>query len=383
MSTQSNPFLSIDDHPFFIGCVEPDHQDNLPNTLPFMLYLHEDMALPRLAMTSEIHAALEGAYSLGSMASTPLGESHLAFGRMEQVLNCLLARVKGDISGKSVLEVGCGNGKLLNELKTRGADVMGIEIGPQAETAAASYGLKVLRDPMNSRLFDGKFDVIYSYGCLEHIEDLEGFFAESRKSLKDGGLFLHSVPNAEYSFRHVFLDHLLHEHVNYFTPHNAMSLFESQGFVSAGYQVSQAGNELMVWGYHDPARTICWPADQAPAEAEMLRTYSVALLQKRDRIRHNLERLLAGGKTLGLYAGGYEYGHQFASHGLRYFDGDTYKHGKKWLKGLPAIEPPEALLERPVDVLVICKPHYYESITAALSKTGIDTGDIISIDSLA
>ena len=95
-------------------------------------------------------------------------------------------------SNIKLLEIGCGEGKLLNELKKKGAIVKGIEIGPQADVARKRYGLDILNDPLSKVGINEKFDCIFSYGCLEHIDDLESFFEGSRSCLNDKGLFFHS-----------------------------------------------------------------------------------------------------------------------------------------------------------------------------------------------
>jgi SAM-dependent methyltransferase len=158
MNNTPHPLLTIESHPFFIGCVEQEHEDNLPPVLPFSLYVDEKLAVPRMAVTREIQNSLAAAYAIGSMASTPLGESSLAAGRLTQVLACLLGQLGNDVKGKRILEVGCGNGMLLGELQNMGAEVTGIEISPQAEIAASRYGLTVVREPLRRDLFGEKFD---------------------------------------------------------------------------------------------------------------------------------------------------------------------------------------------------------------------------------
>jgi hypothetical protein len=95
-----------------------------------------------------------------------------------------------------------------------------------------------------------------------------------------------------------------------------------------------------------------------------------------------LRTLLSAGRTIGFYAGGYPFGFLLGSPGIRYFDGDTYKHGKRWLQGLPVIEPPEALRSAPPDRIVIAKPHYFAPISRALGQLNVDPGRIVDLDVL-
>ena len=59
-----------------------------------------------------------------------------------------------------------------------------------------------------------------------------------------------------------------------------------------------------------------------------------------------LSKMLSNGESVGFYAGGEEYGYHFKNmNNIRYFDGDNYKVGMKWLNGLPKIEPPINLIK--------------------------------------
>lgn len=364
------PILNIEKHPFFVGPVAPYKESELPKNLPFRLGVHPKYAILRLILDSETSTALGRAYSIGSMASTPLGESGLSSARMNEILNKLLALLSGDVKGRKILELGSGKGALLNELKKRGAVVTGLEIGPQGKEAAEKYGINMINKPFKKGVVNDKFDCIYSYGCIEHIIELDDIFEASRDCLKDKGLFFHVVPNSGFYFDTVSLNHLVHEHVNYFTSFNGVNLFKAQGFCSAKSAFSHAGNELMLWGYYDSSAKPHWPVGLVPKEEKELKAYAEKLREKTDRIISVLKEMISEGKTIGFYAGGFEYGIQLGE-GIRYFDGDSYKHGKSWLKGMPVIEPPQALKSTPVDNLIICKSHYFSAITKNIDEIGV------------
>jgi len=382
MNDEIDAVLSIPTHPFFTGGAHFKSGRELPATLPFDLGIHPKYAIPRLVMTDEIRRALGNAYSAGSMVSTPLGESPLAAARMNEVLVKLLSLFDNTIEGRKFLEVGCGNGELLNQLKLRGAIVTGLEIGPQAKVVEDRYGIRVLREPLAIGTLDEKFDCIYSYGCLEHIENLDAFFAASREYLNEGGVFFHSVPNSALSFEHVQLDHLLHEHLNYFTPNNGVALFNAQGFCTAESSLTSAGNEVMLWGFYQKSVTPRWPLELVAEETALLQYYANKLEQKIKLTLGALRQIVLDGQSIGFYAGGFEYGFHLATGEIRYFDGDIYKHGKQWLPGLGVIESPGELIFNPVDKLIICKPHYFDEIKNTLIQLKVDEKCIVDIDSL-
>ena len=376
------PVLIIERQPFFWALVDPKASSDMPRVLPFRLGVHPRYAVPRLVLTDDVRAALDKAYAIGSMPSTPLGESTLARDRLNQTLGKLTEFFGGDMRGRRLLELGSGNGEFLHELAKRGADVTGLEIGPQAKVATEKYGIRVITELFTPGLLHEKFDVIYSYGCLEHIIELDDVFAASRECLNEGGLFFHSVPNSAPLFAAGNLGHLAHEHVNYFTPVNGVRLLEAQGFVDGGYLATPAGNEVMLWGRYSSSVQPSWPVGAVASEEDELRRSAETLDRETARIDAALRDLVASGKSLGFYAGGYEYSPMVPSTGVRYFDGDSYKHGKAWLTGLPAIESPEALRSDPVDHLVICRSHYFDVIVKRLRDMGVTRTTFWNIDEI-
>lgn len=364
------PILKIESLPFFIGPISSECNVNVPESLPFYLGIHPKYAIPVLILTDEIREALSVAYCFGSMASTPLGESKLSRDRMFEVLNKLLTLFEGDVKNKKFLEIGCGSGALLNELKKRGANVTGIEIGPQGQEGAKKYGFPVVNKPLASGMFKERFDCVFSYGCLEHITDLDCFFSASRDCLNENGLFFHVVPNSELYFDSGSIDHLAHEHVNYFTPKNGVRLFNCVGFRSAQACPIKAGNELFLLGYYDRAATPTWPGENIQfiqEESEKLKEDSNKLIKRTKRIVSTLERMQSNNQSIGFYAGGFEYSVFLKGiNNIRYFDGDSYKHGKAWLRDISPIESPLALKKNPIDNLIICKDHYFDDIVKYL-----------------
>jgi hypothetical protein len=88
------------------------------------------------------------------------------------------------------------------------------------------------------------------------------------------------------------------------------------------------------------------------------------------------------GISLGFYAGGYELAFHLDNKNIRFFDGDSYKHGKSWLFGMSEIESPELLVSQPVDKVVVCRSHYFDNIKDYLLKIGINDESIVNIDLL-
>lgn len=113
--------------------------------------------------------------------------------------------------GDRVLDLGCGAGPVLTELRRRGVDVTGIDYSEDMlENARRRLRAERLGD---GRLFQGdcrdtglpagSFDVIVCLGVIAYMEDYDPVLDEIRRLLKPGGVVLISFRNA---FNPVFSD---------------------------------------------------------------------------------------------------------------------------------------------------------------------------------
>jgi SAM-dependent methyltransferase len=97
--------------------------------------------------------------------------------------------------GASVLDAGCGSGRMLEELERYGT-VYGIELDPQAAALAASRGHGEVRVGRLEELpwEDATFDLITCLDVLEHTPDDRVTLAELRRVCRPGGWLLVTVP---------------------------------------------------------------------------------------------------------------------------------------------------------------------------------------------
>ena len=99
----------------------------------------------------------------------------------------------GDVRGLTVLDLGCGTGRHALWLAAAGATVTAVDFsdGMLAE-ARKKPGANLVRwvaHDLHTPLpfADGTFDRVVSGLVLEHLHELDGFFAEARRVLKAGG----------------------------------------------------------------------------------------------------------------------------------------------------------------------------------------------------
>lgn len=92
---------------------------------------------------------------------------------------------------KKILEIGCGNGNIVDFYRKLGYDIIGID---KDETVKNEYIFNV---DFNDFYFEKKYDLIYALHVLEHISDPEEFILKIYNNLNVGGKFFLEIPNAE------------------------------------------------------------------------------------------------------------------------------------------------------------------------------------------
>ena len=100
--------------------------------------------------------------------------------------------------GKKVLDLGCRDG-MLTSYYAKGNEVVGADIDQKAlALAKEKLGIETLWLDLNGEwpIAAGAFDVIVACEILEHLFFLDSFLERVQSSLKKGGIFIGSVPNA-------------------------------------------------------------------------------------------------------------------------------------------------------------------------------------------
>ena len=111
-----------------------------------------------------------------------------------------------DLTGKRVLDAGCGPGHYAAELLDRGAEVVAVDVTPEmVALARETVGDRAvvreanLEEPLEFA-GDREFDVVVAPLVLDYIEDWAPVFREFARVLKPGGVLVYSSshPMAEY-----------------------------------------------------------------------------------------------------------------------------------------------------------------------------------------
>ncbi len=115
-------------------------------------------------------------------------------------------RLLGAVSGKRVLDLGCGNGQAAIAFAKQGAHAIGLDPSADLLTSAKKWsereGVKV--ELHQGDLADLAFmradsvDVVFSAWALGSVADLTRVFRQAHRVLRQGGPFVFSVPHPMY-----------------------------------------------------------------------------------------------------------------------------------------------------------------------------------------
>lgn len=153
-----------------------------------------------------------------------------------------IARENG-VKGR-LLDVGCGDGRLIYHMRELGWGVAGNDFAEGYVASARNHGLDVRLGTLQDASFDlNSFDLVNMGDVVEHLVDPSALLCEISKHLKPGGLLVVRTPDAGAGFSRLtlWLSKLLRiqwvaseapMHINDFTE---MSLCET--ISKAGYRV--------------------------------------------------------------------------------------------------------------------------------------------------
>lgn len=101
-----------------------------------------------------------------------------------------VAELLGDISGRSVLDLGCGDGRLTKELVDKGAIVVGIDASSNMIESALEKGLDARVIDALEMPFEEEFDAVFTNATLHWIPNHPLLAQRVMRALKPNGQFV-------------------------------------------------------------------------------------------------------------------------------------------------------------------------------------------------
>lgn len=98
---------------------------------------------------------------------------------------------------KKILDFGTGTGYFLNNMKSRGFDVVGVEISTKAQDfGRENFGLEIHHpEEIYTPSFEQGFGYITLWHVLEHVYDIRKVLSRVRELLDDDGVLVVALPN--------------------------------------------------------------------------------------------------------------------------------------------------------------------------------------------
>ncbi|MFL5813474.1 MAG: bifunctional 2-polyprenyl-6-hydroxyphenol methylase/3-demethylubiquinol 3-O-methyltransferase UbiG [Bdellovibrionia bacterium] len=112
---------------------------------------------------------------------------------------------------RSVLDIGCGAGYLVQELERAGHRVTGIDLSQESLDTARRFHPESCADYLCMSAYEldrfapGSFDVICAMDFLEHVDEPERVIAGAARVLKPGGLFFFHTFNRNWLSRLIII----------------------------------------------------------------------------------------------------------------------------------------------------------------------------------
>ena len=134
-----------------------------------------------------------------------------------------------------ILDVGCGEGWILELAMNRGWETYGTEFSSKAIEICENKGIKMYAGVLKpENIKERDFDVIVSSETIEHINNPREELANIHQLLRTGGLFYITTPNFNSYLRRMMKDKYAiikyPEHLSYYTATTLNKLLSETGF---------------------------------------------------------------------------------------------------------------------------------------------------------
>jgi 2-polyprenyl-3-methyl-5-hydroxy-6-metoxy-1,4-benzoquinol methylase len=140
----------------------------------------------------------------------------------------LLQKFESSVSGKRLLDVGCGIGHFVETAIDYGWKAEGLELSAPAVDFAARNGIPVHPiDFFSDSITPESFDVLTMFELIEHVSCPRNFLKKAEEVVVPGGLVYITTPNFNSIDRRVLgakWDVIHRAHLSYFTPKTLKSL---------------------------------------------------------------------------------------------------------------------------------------------------------------
>lgn len=263
------------------------------------------------------------------------------------------------LTGKSVIELGCGDGNYLSYLAEAGARVTGLEPSRSFRALAEQTGYPILSGYVTADrdLEGGPYDAIATRQVLEHVPNIPDFLAGIRRNLRPGGYGLVEVPCLETALQRQRYFDFFTDHLNYFTLRTLRLALEVSGFevLETHHGMDGEFNVAIV---------------RNPEEGDVFGSLRAAVRTVTEQLQAFIAGERAAGRRVAVWGSGGKGLTAMAladMNGVAYvIDSDPHKTGRLTPVHFLEVRPSTALREDPVDTVVLTALAYKDEIVEML-----------------
>jgi hypothetical protein len=317
-------------------------------------------------------------YTTGYEATQSYSPTFNAFARR------LAARLvdRHDLHGKTLLEIGCGNGEFLDLICSLG-DNRGIGFDPayleQRSPCREKDNISIIKDFYSPKYSEWKADFLFCRMTLEHIPDVANFVGMVRETLaedRDTTVFF-QVPDLTRILQDCAFEDIYYEHCSYFSPHSLASLFQRSGFSVTSVERDYGGQYIMIEAFAgERGIAVEYPREESQRLLESAEGFAERFGRKKSEWRRRLAGYREQGMKVVLWGAGSK-----AVSFLTSLDGadaieyavdiNPHRQGKFMAATAQQIASPEFLRDYRPDVVIIMNEVYRDEISGQLGEMGL------------
>ncbi len=287
------------------------------------------------------------------------------------------------ISGKHILEIGCGKGEFLRELcAVGGATGLGVDPGYRADKGRSRDDDKVqfITDFFSEKYKHLSGDVILCRHTLEHIAPVSSFIHSIREMIGEGrdSWIVFETPDAKRVLAEGAFWDIYYEHCSYFSPGTHARLFRQEGFDVTDLTLCYDNQYIYQYAKPAPGPT----AEHLPLEHDLPQMHALAesfpvkVNEVEEFWRERISSASNNGRRVVLWGGGSKGVSFLTTLGLTeevaaVVDVNPYKQGKFMPGTGHPVVAPKTLVDQPPDLVIVMNPIYVGEITSSLNDLGL------------
>ena len=284
-----------------------------------------------------------------------------------------------ELPGRHVVEIGCGDGYMLDLLVARGAaSATGFDPSMKGRRTpfAERAGVQIVPALFDERQLDRDFDIVICRHVLEHLEAPRALLAAIRGAIGDRDVPVYfEVPNAEWMMAANSIWDVIYEHVGYWSAASIGTAFHRAAFELTSVRTGYGGQFLMVEGR--PRGPGSGPDAETPPDGTvaLAERFRIAADRELAAWRARLGGLAGAAVVWGAGSKGITFANAMgaAGHGriAAMVDLNPRKHGAFVPGAALEVVAPDALRVIRPDLVLVSNALYRDEIVRMLGEAGL------------